>query len=210
MNQDQKSQAAKSFIEESRKVIDSALLQWEELQEVLISREEEMEAGNILSELEFYEEAEAALARVFSDIERLQALEADSQKIDRSQLEPAIDQEFFESLQETHLLLEKLSQQVEEMEESEEEFRESILERCQKRLTHLSDALLSKKNIQTAQQVVQMDLDAESELEEIRGSLESIRQIRLEVASEEDDELLSILDSLITSCDSTLLIEESS
>ena len=104
-----------------------------------------------------------------------------------------------------------IKRKIEQAADSFEEVEEELLGRCEAKIMNLIDRIERNRRDLSLKDQIDLNLEVEDELKEIRDSLEEYREIHIEHnPGRENDPIVAVLDSLILMCDSALLIDESS
>jgi hypothetical protein len=138
-------------------------------------------------------------------LEELNQIDEDTLTSEEKEQAHSLDQEIGE-------VMSQIEPGLETAWDTYDDIAEKILRRSQDRVNELVDIILEQRQrADSSHDSINLALDEENELRELRDSLEAYREIRLEtVDEEEDDPILDQLDSQIVACDSALLIDESS
>jgi hypothetical protein len=194
---------------EADTVLKSAQKFWDELIDNIENSESDVRKQEPLSQLNYIAEVEEARTSLLNEIQEIERLKGE---LDKEHLNDLSEQEksFIESVKsEINSFLKNTPRKVQDFLETYQELIEEVLNQIEEIITRLSDKVMENKTVNKSKEM-RMDLDYEEELSELKDTLESIREIRLKSGeSEEEDPILRILDSLITTCDNSLLIEES-
>ncbi len=211
-------QATSPYVLDIAKEADSVLQHaqkfWDDFSDDIENSEYDVQKLDPLAHLNYVSELEEARTGLLNELYTIEHLKQELDKEDLHTLS-AKDKEFVLAVRkEMNSLLRHLPKQLQEFLDIYQELIEEVLNQVEVVTVQLSEKVLESKTILQSKQV-RMDLDYEEELKELRDALESIREIRLNSGAEhendkEEDGVLRILDSLITTCDYALHIEESS
>lgn len=160
---------------------------------------------DLFSQLDFlcqFEEVRAAFSSQLPELERC-VQEMNNQ---------TLAQEYRALKIESEHVLSYLKPKLEFAEESYNGMAEEVLNRCEDHIQELTEKILDRRQeLGLSKDSMGFEIDEENELRDLRESLETYREIRLENISEEtQDSIIDQLDSEMIACDSALLIDESS
>jgi hypothetical protein len=196
-------------IEEAKLILNGILTQWDEFSTRLQNMKEEELEVDLYSEIDLLTQLDGVQGTLSSQIPLLESRLKQMKETDP----PAEELEQIDALtEESQDVLTQIKSKLEETEESYHAIAEKVLSRCEDRITLLVDKILEQRQeTDSLKRQIDLEIDEENELRDLRDSLESYREIRLENIKERSDDLIiDQLESQMLACDSTLLIDESS
>ncbi|MBS4169243.1 hypothetical protein [Parachlamydia sp. AcF125] len=177
-------------------------------------KEPELEK-DLFTQLDLLSQLDKSQAVIFSQLPKLKKYHEELKTLKNSSL--SSDQlSHLNSFQaECQQVLDRICPKLESVEECYQDLAEEVLYRCQNHINQLIDKILEhRKASASLKDIIGLELDEENELRELRDSLETYREIRLgdigESEDDQDDPLITQLDSQIVACDNALLIDETS
>ena len=198
----------KANIEEVKLLISSILTEWDTFSTHLQNMKEEEIEHNLFTQIDFLsqmDEAKAILSKQLFELEKyLQESNQNAPTKEEIPLLASLNKEAEE-------VLNHIKPKLKIAQDSYEEVSEEILRHSEDRIDELVNQILERRETKNSSLDIDLGLDEENELRELRDSLETYKEIRLENIEEEaGDPILDQLDSQIVACDNALLIDESS
>jgi len=199
-------------IEEAKVILNGILTQWDEFSTRLQNMKEEELETDLFSQIDLLTQMDQVQGLLSSQIPILEKrLKELKEAEDTYSSEEQLDQIRSFNKESQHVLA-HIQSKLEDAEETYHENAEEILSRCEDRINELIDKILENRQATDSSSVqTGFEIDEENQLRDLRDSLESYREIRLENINDGNgDPILDQLDSQMLACDSALLIDESS
>lgn len=192
-------------VKEAKLLLSTILNGWDEFSTRLQNiKGEELEV-DLFSQIDFLSQLDEVQGTISSQMIQLEKLLSELK-------EHAPSTEDLPFKKESQQVLKDIQSKLTLAEESYREIAEEVLHRSEDRINELTDKILEHhQDLDSSKRRTGLELDEENELRDLRDSLESYREIRMEnVLNGVGDPILDQLDSQMLASDSALLIDESS
>jgi hypothetical protein len=223
------------FIQELREAkdkLETTQNEWLEIIEDLVEAKDESKNEDLFARIEYLTLCDQICKTAYSDAKELEVDLHHIEALKKKNLQNAANSQFIEDLLiDTDEVKRSMEQKIESIIEEYSLLADAILREAQNVISKFSETMQREKDNSDISDEINQNLDKELFLQELRDSLESYRQSREEYVSEleakyleqlpesrvpedlgeempEIDPILSQIDTLITECDSDLLIKE--
>lgn len=195
---------------QTKSVLNHLFIEWDHLLTCLANIKEEKNIKDLFSLLYFLSQLDEIQGRIFSYIPYLEGYMEESQQLQREHSSSAEQMQAIQNIkEESQTFLKQIKPMLSKTQETYQEVAEEILNRSEGKIIELTDKILEHRQMmESIEHQIQLELDEETQLRELRDSLETYREVRLENGRE--DPMLEKLDSQVMACEIALFIEESS
>jgi predicted nucleic acid-binding Zn-ribbon protein len=192
-------------VKEAKLLLSTILNGWDEFSTRLKNMKEKELEVDLFSQIDFLSQLDEVQGTISS-----QMIQLEKHLSEMKEHAPSTEDLSFKK--ESQQVLKDIQSKLTLAEESYREIAEEVLHRSEDRINELTDKILEHhQDLERSKKRSGLELDEENELRDLRDSLESYREIRMEnILNGVGDPILDQLDSQMLASDSALLIDESS